>query len=73
MVFGLTLFASQLILIALNSSGDVFTIQDCNKTAEIAYDSLTNIKTVHSLNKQNYFLEKYMLESDQYSNIKKHA
>lgn len=54
----------------LQSNG--LSSNDLQKTTEIASDSLTNIKTVHSYNRQGYFYQRYMTATvNENENVKK--
>ncbi|CAG9313886.1 unnamed protein product [Blepharisma stoltei] len=62
-VYALIATALFSIMIVVNMGGDVFRQNDKMtpaQTTQIAFDCLTNIKTVNSLNKQDYFHVRYV-------------
>ena len=64
-VLSLVVIAMVPLIVVSNAKGEMLQVSglsnnDLKKTSAIASDALTNIKTVHSFNRQGYFHDQYM-------------
>lgn len=69
-VLALVVLAMVPAIIVSNAKGEILqfeglTHNDLKKTTAIASDSLTNIKTVHSYNRQGYFHQQYVTATEE--------
>lgn len=79
MVLSLVVIAMVPLIVVSNAKGEMLQVNglsanDLKKTSAIASDALTNIKTVHSFNRQNYFHQEYMkATAEENQNVMKSA